>query len=61
MLTKFTINLIYDFPQIYHKLILMKIKPNLPEPTFEEKPSKLKNTLRLISGVFYLTKKVFLL
>ena len=39
----------------------MKTKPNLPEPTFEVKPSKFKNTLRLISGVFYLTKKVFFL
>lgn len=39
----------------------MKNKPNLPEPTFEDRPSKLKNTLRLISGVFYLTKKVFFL
>ncbi|SHG78196.1 hypothetical protein SAMN05444148_0931 [Winogradskyella jejuensis] len=48
-------------PQIYHKFNLMKTKTNLPEPTFEEKPSRLKNTLRLISGVFYLTKKVFFL
>ncbi len=48
-------------PQIYHKFILMKNKPNLPEPTFEEKTSKFKNTLRLVSGVFYLTKKVFFL
>lgn len=53
--------MIYDLPQIYHKLRLMKNQSNLPEPTFEEKPTKLKNTLRLISGVFYLTKKVFFL
>jgi len=39
----------------------MKKRTNLPEPTFEERPSIIKNTLRLISGVFYLTKKVFLL
>ena len=39
----------------------MKKQPNLPEPTFEEKSSSLKNTLRLIMGVFYLTKKIFLL
>ncbi|TCK67742.1 hypothetical protein DFQ05_1523 [Winogradskyella wandonensis] len=39
----------------------METKSNLPEPTYEVKPSKLKNTLRLISGVFYLTKKIFFL
>ncbi len=48
-------------PQIYHKLKLMKTKPNLPEPTLEEKYSTIKNTLNLILGVFYLTKKIFLL
>ena len=39
----------------------MKKEPNLPEPTFEDKSSSLKSTLRLISNVFHLTKKVLML
>ncbi len=39
----------------------MKKQPNLPEPTFEDKPSSIKNTVRLISSVFYLTKKILML
>ncbi len=47
-------------PQIYHKFLPMKKQPNLTESISEEKTSTLKNTLQFISGVFYLTKKVFL-
>ncbi|MDG4715133.1 MULTISPECIES: hypothetical protein [Winogradskyella] len=41
----------------------MKTKSNLPEPTFNENLlfSNLKNTLRVISGVLKLTKKIFML
>ncbi|WP_262708972.1 hypothetical protein [Winogradskyella algicola] len=41
----------------------MKTKPNLPEPTLNENVmfSNLKNTMRVISGVLKLTKKIFML
>ncbi|WP_426431794.1 hypothetical protein ACPX19_04680 [Winogradskyella sp. HB-48] len=41
----------------------MKNKSNLPEPTLEENVmfSNLKNTLRVVSGVLKLTKKIFML
>ena len=49
-------------PQIYHRLLLMKTNPNLPEPILEETmTSKLENTLQFISSVLKLTKKVFML
>ena len=54
----------HRFPQIYHKLKLMNFATNLPEqPTFND--SKFKQTLRenlkFIKGLFYLTKKIFML
>lgn len=41
----------------------MKTKSNQPEPTFNEdqESSVLENTLKLVSNVFKLTKKVFML
>jgi len=50
-------------PQIYHELLLMKSKPNLPEPTLNENDefSVLENTFELVSNVFKLAKKVFML
>ncbi len=41
----------------------MKTKPNLPEPTLSENVmfSNLRNTMRVISGVLKLTKKIFML
>ncbi|MHA7841703.1 MAG: hypothetical protein ACX93I_00140 [Winogradskyella sp.] len=41
----------------------MKTKSNLPEPTLDESVlfSNLKNTMRVISGVLKLTKKIFML
>jgi len=41
----------------------MKTKSNQPEPTLNENLffSNLKNTMRVISGVLKLTKKIFML
>ncbi len=39
----------------------MKTKPNLPEPTLEDSQSSFTETLRLVSGVLKLTKKIFML
>jgi len=39
----------------------MNEEPNLPEPTFEDKPSSVKSTVQLIASVFHLTKKVLML
>ncbi|WP_461597321.1 hypothetical protein [Winogradskyella sp.] len=41
----------------------MKTKSNLPEPTLQENVMflNLKNTMRVISGVLKLTKKIFML
>ena len=41
----------------------MKTKSNLPDPTLEENIlfSNLKNTMKVISGVLKLTKKIFML
>ena len=41
----------------------MKTEPNLPVPTFEDENvlfSNLKNTVKVISGVLKLTKKIFM-
>jgi hypothetical protein len=50
-------------PQTYHKLLIMKINSNLPEPTLHENEefSILENTLELVSNVLKLAKKVFML
>ncbi|MCT4630140.1 hypothetical protein [Winogradskyella sp.] len=41
----------------------MKTKSNLPEPTLNENLlfSNFKSTMRVVSGVFKLTKKLFML
>jgi hypothetical protein len=41
----------------------MKTNPNLPEPTLTENTmfSNFKNTMRLVSNVLKLTKKIFML
>jgi len=41
----------------------MKTKSNLPEPTLNENVmfSNLRNTMKVISGVLKLTKKIFML
>jgi hypothetical protein len=41
----------------------MKMQPNLPEPTFDENDafSSFENTMRLVSNVLKLTKKIFML
>ncbi len=41
----------------------MKTQPNLPETTLNDKDmfSNFKNTMRLVSNVLELTKKVFML
>lgn len=39
----------------------MKQQPNLPEPTLEDAPSSIENTLQLVSGVFKLARKIFML
>ncbi|WP_369998958.1 hypothetical protein [Winogradskyella sp.] len=41
----------------------MKTKPNLPESTLNENVlfSNIKDTMRVISGVLKLTKKIFML
>lgn len=41
----------------------MKTDPNLPEPTFNDNNvvKNFKNTVQLVSNVFKLTKKIFML